>query len=239
MHETIDRRLNVPVTDGDPPQEVVRREHRSGSMLFVHHSEGLRSRGEQTASGIGNRVLRTADRDGASGDEVVHKQAVRLALSVEGLIVGRHATLGSDVLGDVRVLQNEGLEIVGLKRVNDDVGLGSRCMETRACLVVALETEHVAGTTHVAQRRDLARLVPEGDCALLNHKDMSFVRFTLPQHVFVGFVEPHASLPGQPNQIRIVDGMKGSVLLQKISDAITDAGGLHGTLILPWDEGSV
>jgi hypothetical protein len=53
------------------------------------------------------------------------------------------------------------------------------------------------------------------------------VRLALPQDVLVRLVEPDATTAGECQEIALLDGVEGGVLLQEIRDAVADDGGFH------------
>src|SRR5262245_15516964 len=56
---------------------------------------------------------------------------------------------------------------------------------------------------------------------------MRLMGLALPHDGFILLEEPHASLPGEKEQVAFFDDMKRRMLLQEINNAIADSGSVH------------
>lgn len=111
--------------------------------------------------------------------------------------------------------------------VQDDVGRGAR--RTQACTVAdkAFQPQYVALSQYVAQLLALGRLLDQLHAALLDDPDEITFGLALPEHVFLGLMKLHTSAAGQIEQVRLRQGVEGSVPLQKLGDAISNDGSVH------------
>ena len=176
---------------------------------------------------IANARLRAAALERLPADDVVQEHLLGIARVLRPLIVRGHRVVRLHELARVRILQHQLLEVRRRKGVDHHVARRPRRVQAARRAGEALDPQHVARAAHIPQDGTPVRLVPERHGPLLNHEHVKLVRFPLPQDVFVRLVKPHAPARGELEEVAVLHGLKGRMLLEEIGDAVADGGSVH------------
>ena len=147
-----DRPAGVAPSGRRPAENRRDGQHTDRSAVVVHHSERHRTetRAERAATSFRPSSIRhvTSGRRAIMSRRNVSCKSRRLPPGCNR----ESSRIGFDELRRARIFQDELGEVVGGKRVDDDVALRAGRMGALARTVVTLEAEHVSGAPDITQR---------------------------------------------------------------------------------------